>query len=82
MFMVSVAVHFFPYISTRGSWCGDWGAVVSIAEALPLQDILRVLPLQLPWQHGSVGHAVEEMGRSACSSFAQQNLEQPFLKDV
>lgn len=51
MFMVSIAVHLFPYISTKGGWCWDRGAVVSITEALPLQDILSVLSLQLAWQH-------------------------------
>lgn len=58
--MVAVAVHFFPYVSTGSGWRGDGGAVVSITEALPLQDILRVLPLQLARQHRSIGHAVEE----------------------
>ena len=60
LLMVSVAVHLFPYVSTVGSRCGDRGAVVGITEALPLQDILGVLPLQLAWQHRGVGHAVEE----------------------
>lgn len=58
--MVAVAVHLFPHVCTGGGRRGDGGAVVGITEALPLQDILSVLPLQLAWQHGSVGHAVEE----------------------
>lgn len=51
MFMVAVTVHLFPYVSARRGRRGDWGAVVSVTEAFPLQDILSVLPLQLAWQH-------------------------------
>lgn len=51
VFMVFVTVHLFPYVCTRGGRRGDRGAVVSVTEALPLQDILSVLPLQLAWQH-------------------------------
>lgn len=69
VFMVFVTVHLFPYVCTRGGRRGDRGAVVSVTEALPLQDILSVLPLQLAWQHWSIGHAVEETGRSPCNSF-------------
>lgn len=36
MFMVSVPVHLFPYVSTRSSRCGDGGTVVSVTEAFPL----------------------------------------------
>lgn len=69
VFMVFVTVHLFPYVCTRGGRRGYRGAVVSVTEALPLQDILSVLPLQLAWQHWSIGHAVEETGRSPCNSF-------------
>lgn len=83
VFMVPVAVHLFPYISTRGGRRGDGGAVVSITEAFPLQDILCVLPLQLARQHRGIGHAVEEKeGHSAAISQGSLTLQISILKNL
>lgn len=60
VFVIPVAVHFFPDIGPRGGGRGNGGTVVSVAKALPLQDVLGVLPLHVAGQHGGVGHAVEE----------------------
>lgn len=51
LFVFGHVVPFFPFpsFSNRGGWRGQRGADVSIAEALPLQDVLSVLPLQLTW---------------------------------
>lgn len=64
VFVIPVAVHFLPDVRPWGGGRGDGGAVVSVAEALPLQDVLGVLPLQVAGQHGGVGHAAEERVRS------------------
>lgn len=64
MLVIPVSVHFLPDVRPRGGGGGDGGAVVSVAEALPLQDVLGVLPLQVAGQHGGVGHAAEERVRS------------------
>lgn len=57
VFLIPVAVHFLPDVRSRGGGRGDGGAVVSVAEALPLQDVLGVLSLQVAGQHGGIGHA-------------------------
>lgn len=67
LFSVGHVVPFFPFpsFSKREGWRGQRGADISVAEALSLQDVLGVLPLQLPWQHRSVGHAAEKKAGQA-----------------
>lgn len=55
--VIPVAVHFLPDVRPGRGRRGNRGAVVGVAEALPLQDVLGVLPLQVAGQHGGVGHA-------------------------
>lgn len=57
--VIPVAVHFLPDVRPGRGRRGDGGAVVGVAEALPLQDVLGVLPLLVAGQHGGVGHAAE-----------------------
>lgn len=47
MFVVAVAVHLLPYVGPLGVLGVDGGAVVCVAEAFTLKDVLRVLSLQL-----------------------------------
>lgn len=58
--VVAVAVHLLPHVNTLGSTLvlgRDGGAVVGVAEALALQYVLSVLPLQLGGEHRGIGHA-------------------------
>lgn len=60
VFSVAVAVHLLPHVGTLGSTLmlgRDGGTVVGVAEALALQYVLSVLPLQLAGEHRGVGHA-------------------------
>lgn len=63
----------FPSFSNSGGWRGQRGADVSIAEALPLQHVLSVLPLQLTGQHRSVGHAVEKKAENNIQELVERN---------
>lgn len=51
LFLVGSVVLLFQRLFPRNRWGrrGHGGADVGIAEALPLQDVLGVLPLQLAW---------------------------------
>lgn len=50
-------LHILPDIRTLRRLCWDGGAIISLAEAFTLKDVLCVLTLQITGDHRGIGHA-------------------------